>query len=463
MTNIGHHAVVLGASMSGLLTARVLADFYDTVTLVERDLLPVGYVNRRGVPQGRHVHALLAGGADIMEELFPGLLDELEHDGTPVFDADLAHTYLSFLGHLLCRTGRSAYPRRTYVPSRPFLEGHVRRRLRALANVTVLDGHDIAGVTTTAAQDRVTGARVADRRSGDEKTVTADLVVDATGRGSRTPAWLERLGYGRPAEEQVVVKVAYVSQLLRIPAGTMKEKAYLLGACPGRPTGMALFGCENDTWMFTVAAVAGVAPPDDPADMVACAEGFLPAQAVAALRDAEPLEDVARHGFPANRWHRYDKMRRFPAGLLVIGDAVCRFNPTYGQGMSVAALEAKALRDCLRQGKDDLARRFFKAATKPISVAWQLAVGGDLALPEIEGPRQLPVRLRNAYVDRLLAAAEADECLADMFMRVAAFLDPPSALLRPSIVCRVIVGNRRRRHRPSTVLAPRAHSYTSRG
>ncbi|WP_414687084.1 hypothetical protein [Mycobacterium sp.] len=163
------------------------------------------------------------------------------------------------------------------------------------------------------------------------------------------------------------------------------------------------------------------------------------------LQSAEPLGEVARYRTPSSRWRRYDKMRRFPAGLLVFGDAICSFNPIYGQGMTVAALEAVALDRCLRRGQDNLAPRFFRAAAKPIGVAWQLAVGGDLALPEIEGPRPLSVRLVNKYVDRVQTAAETNLAVAGQFLKVAGFSSPPASLFAPSVFFRVAAVNRRRR------------------
>src|SRR5271169_2100538 len=196
MAKLGEHAVVLGASMGGLLAARVLADFYANVTVVERDVLPTDPANRRGVPQGRHAHGLLRRGAQIIDELFPGFLTELVAAGAPVLgDGDLSKIWMSVAGHQLVRVGtvRDQQARTMYVPSRPFLECHVRRRLSAIPNVTILSGLDAAEMTSTPDRNRVTGVRVVNRQSGDEQELTADLVVDAMGRSAHTPAFLETL------------------------------------------------------------------------------------------------------------------------------------------------------------------------------------------------------------------------------------------------------------------------------
>jgi len=446
---LGDHAVVLGASMGGLLAARVLADFFRTVTVVERDVLPDDPANRRGVPQGRHAHALLPRGAQILDELFPGFLDELVVDGAPVLDdGELSKLYFTFGGHEMLRSGKAAIDHKamaTYVPSRPLLECHVRRRLQTIGNVTILEGHDVAELTSTADRGRVTGVRVVNRDGGAEKELTADLVIDAMGRGAHTPAFLESLGYGRPVEDHIVMHTTYASQPLWIAPGTLKEGIVLIGPVPGRPTGMVLLGCENDTWLFTVYGMVGREPTGDRAGMIAFAQEFGPPHVLAAVRAAEPLGEVARHRMPSSQRRRYDKMRRFPDGLLVFGDAICSFNPIYGQGMTVAALQASALRGCLRHGDRDLSRRFFRAAAKPIAAAWQLAAGADLALPEVEGPRPLSVRIANAYMDWVLTACESDAVVAGQFLKVNALVDPPSRLLHPTFIYRVATVNLRRR------------------
>jgi 2-polyprenyl-6-methoxyphenol hydroxylase-like FAD-dependent oxidoreductase len=436
MAKVGKHAVVLGASMAGLLAARTLADFFDTVTVVERDPLHDAGAARRGVPQGRHLHALLARGAQAIEEMFPGVLDELALDGAQYFDGqDMSRLYYDVGGHLMARTG-SAPSFTFYSTTRPFLEDHVRARLSGIPNVTLLDEHYIVALISTPDGRRVAGVRVFSRRTGEPATLSADLVVDATGRGARTPTWLESLGYDRPREERVVMQLTYASQLMRMATDAPRELAFLIGIVPGRPRGAGLLHCENDTWLLTVMGIAGHEPPSDLAGMCDFVDDCAPAHLMAAVRGAEPIGEPVRHKTPCSRWRRYDEMRRFPDGLVVTGDAICSFNPIYGQGMTVAALEALALRDCLARGTDDLARRFFRAAAVPIRQAWQLSTNPDLALPEVDGTPTLIARIFNRYVDRILAAAESDSATADQFIRVTSLVDPAIRLLRPSMVWR---------------------------
>lgn len=444
MATIGKHAVVLGASMGGLLAARALADYFDTVTLVERDVLPDGPVQRRGVPQGRHAHGLLSGGLRALAELFPGLPEELAADGATVLDgAKLSLVSLTFGGHRLNLNGQPSSPMESYLASRPFLEAHVRDRVQAIDNVRILDGHDAVELLMDDTR-RVTSVLVAPRSGGTGQAIAADLIVDAMGRAGRTPAFLESAGFGRPVEDRIAVQVAYSSQLMRFAGNAPRDQLTLVGAVPERPCGGSLFAYENETWLLTTAGMNGQEPPADLAGMIDFVEDLFPADTIAALRSAEPLGAVATFRYPASVRRRYERMPRFPDGLLVFGDAICSFNPVYGQGMSVAALEALALRDCLARGGDELGRRFLRAAAGCVNTAWQMACGADLALPQIPGPRPMSVRLSNWYTERVLTAAEDDPVVTEAFFRVMNLVDPPSRLMHPSIVRRVAAGASRR-------------------
>ena len=446
-SQIGDRAVVLGASMAGLLAARVLTEAYGQVTVIDRDELPETPTHRRGVPHGRHIHALGARGQQVLEELFPGLTAELVEDGAPAGDMLTdARFYLS--GHRLhqARTGLMLL-----CASRPFLEGHVRARVRALPNLRFLDRCDVVGLATTPDGRRVTGARVLRRADGSaEELLGADLVVDASGRGSRTPGWLETLGYPRPEREEVQIGLGYATRTYRLPPDALDGTLAILDAAtPQLPRTGALQRLEGDRWMLTLAGILGDHPPTDPDGFLEFARSLRFPDIYEAVREAEPLDDPVGFRFPASVRHHYERLDRFPSGFLAVGDAVCSFNPIYGQGMSVAALEALTLRRHLKRGIEPQPRRWFRDLARVVDVPWDMSAGGDLLFPGVPGRRTLKIRLLGGYLSRLHAAAADDAHLATAFIRVAGLVAPPQSLLSPGIALRVLRGGRARRRPPA--------------
>ncbi|MFC6021985.1 FAD-dependent oxidoreductase [Plantactinospora solaniradicis] len=433
------HAVVVGASMAGLLAARALSETYERVTVLERDSLPTGPAPRRGVPQSRQLHVLLSRGAEVLDELLPGLTDDLVADGAIRLDPQIDTTYYL--------DGRAIAPAPSGMTvlgaSRPLVEHHVRQRVERLSNVAIRPGVDAVGLLTGRGGAAVTGVRT---NSSDAPELAADLVVNAAGRGARALTWLRDVGVTEPDRSRVEVEVVYVTRNYRWEPNHLDGRhGLLIVPMPGTPRGGAAVHMEGDRWTVALFGLIGDTPPVDDEGMLAFADSLPVNDLAKLLREAEPLDDPVQMRYPASeRWH-FEKQRRHLDGFLVVGDALCSFNPTYGQGMSVAAMEALILRDLTRARTAALPARFYSAAAKAIDAAWTLSVGSDLRFPEIDGRRTALDRTLASYLDRYRLAATVDPTLARTFLRVAQMLAPASAMVAPGHLIRVFRGSRRAR------------------
>lgn len=428
-------AVVIGAGISGLLIARVLSETYQRVTVLDRDGLPAEPRARRGVPQSRQIHALLARGSDALDELFDGFSAELEAGGALRGDSQEA-TRWYVDGHRL-HPGNADLP--VVAVSRPFLEHLVRRRVEALPRVQLKDSTNVVGLLTSTRGDRVSGVRIRDVATGDEQDLAADLVVDAAGRASRAPVWLRELDFPVPVESTVRADVVYVTQNYRYEPHLLDG---LIGvavtAYPGHPRSGIAVRQEGDVLLVTLTGMFGADPGTEREGLIAFADSLSAPELTEVLRFAQPLDEPLKMRHPGSTRVHYERLRRFPAGYLVVGDAICSLNPIYGQGMTVAGLEALELRRLLADGTDDLGRRFFGATAGIIGTAWGMSTAGDLRFPEMEGTRSPFSGLANRYLARYYRAAEVDARLGATFLRVSNMIDPPRTLLSPKTVLRVL-------------------------
>ncbi|PKW00341.1 2-polyprenyl-6-methoxyphenol hydroxylase [Streptomyces sp. 1222.5] len=438
MTNrVGERAVVLGGSMAGLLAARVLADSYDEVLVVERDTITGTTTARKGVGQGRHVHGLLARGQQILDELFPGFTDEAVEAGVPTGDLGELRWFFN---------GRRLSPGTTGLicvsATRPVLESRVRERVAALPGVVLLERHDIAGLVADDTRDTVTGVRVQSQEAGaQERTIEADLVVDATGRGSRTPLWLEDFGYERPDEERIRIDLSYTTRKFRLRDDAVLDGDLSINpvSSPSHRRGAFLSRIEGG---LVVVSLTGVLGDSAPADLPGFLEWTrtLPVSDIHdVIHDAEPVDDGAVFRYPASQRRRYERLSRFPNRFLVLGDAACSFNPVYGQGMTVAALETLVLREHLSRGEVD-PKAFLADIAQVIEVPWQFSAGADLGYPEVEGERTPEWEASGAFMAALHAAAVVDGEVTATFMRVAGLVATPDALMSPDMLRRVEEG-----------------------
>jgi 2-polyprenyl-6-methoxyphenol hydroxylase-like FAD-dependent oxidoreductase len=424
------HAIVIGGSMGGLVAARVLSDHFEQVTIIDRDTFPEVGAQRRGVPQGVHTHGLLASGRSMLENLFPGISDELIQKGAPAGDV-LADSRWFFEGGCLsrCPSGLSGL-----LLSRPLLEGTVRRRLLAFPSIKARENCVVEALAASADNRRVTGVRV------QGETIPADLVLDSTGRGSHSPAWLESLGFSKPEEDKIEVGIAYTTRLFRRRRADHLngDSAAVIPPTPHGKRGGVMLAQEGDRWTATLIGYSGQVAPSELDGFIEYAK-TLPAPYIhEVVSDAEPLEGVFTARFPASLRRRYEKLKSFPEGYLIFGDALCSFNPIYGQGMSVAAQESEALGQCLAGGDANLANRFFQRASTVVDTPWSIAAGADLRIPETIGPRNSGMTFINWYLGKLHKAAHRDPEASVAFLKVANLLAPPPSIMHPRVAMRVL-------------------------
>ncbi|MFI9203465.1 alpha/beta fold hydrolase [Streptomyces sp. NPDC053048] len=425
-------AIVLGGSMAGLFAARVLSESYAEVTVIDRDELTGVTGPRRGVPQGRHVHGLLSRGQQIIEELFPGLTDELTADGAA--RGDVGHDVRWYMNGEQLRRSRTGLVALT--SRRPFLERHVRDRVRALPGVTFLEQCDVLRLRAAPDRGRITGVWVLRQEPGSaEEVLDADLVVDTTGRGSRTPAWLEELGYPRVEEAKHRIGLGYTTGHYRMPESFYgDDMAVNAVASPDVPRGVIVSKVDGDRSVVTAYGILGDHPPTDTEGFLSFVKSLPVPGVYEALVEAEPLDELVAYRFPANLRRHYERMTRFPDGLLVMGDAVCSFNPSYAQGMTVSALQALSLRGHLREGSEPEPLRYFRDLAKDaVDGAWSMSLSGDLAFPGVEGERTEEILAGHAYLGRVQAAAVHDPAVAGALTRVIGLVDSPDALTTPEI------------------------------
>jgi 2-polyprenyl-6-methoxyphenol hydroxylase-like FAD-dependent oxidoreductase len=437
---LGQHAVVIGGSLAGLLVGRVLADHFERVTIAERDPAPDTPTPRQGVPQGQHIHALLVGGSTVIARLFPGFFEDLVAQGSTVLDFSTNDVRWFHHGVWKIPANKAI---RMYAQTRPFLEWHVRRQLGTHSRVDFRHACEVTGLLMAADRSRVTGVRVHCDSGGEEEAVAADLVVDATGRGSPAPRWLAAHDYQPPEEISIGIHLAYASRLYHSPPEVRRDwKAIVIN--PKAPHGTKyglIFPIEGERWMVTLAGVLHDDPPGDDAGFLEFARRLDRPEVYEAIAEARPLGPIAVYRFPTYRRRHYERLSQFPASFLVVGDAICSFNPIYGQGMSVCALEADLLDRCLGESPRQsgqlpagLSQRFFNRAATIVDNPWGMATGADFLYPQTEGTRPLGTSLLSWYNKQLLEVSAWNATVVTRFYEVMHFLRPPTALFHPYVL-----------------------------
>ncbi|MEG4493799.1 FAD-dependent monooxygenase [Microcoleus sp. D3_18_C4] len=443
------HAIIIGGSLAGLLASRVLAKHFDRVSIVERDFFPEKPAPRPGIPQSRHLHILLNRGKMILEEFFPGLENELVAAGAPSLDprsigwfspAGWAPQFSPDLNDLI-------------MFSRDLLDWQIRRRLAENTNVHFLQGGTVTGLLANASHTEVAGVsvRFRDRHNPSNihtENLYADLVVDAGGKVSKTPKWLKSLGYEPPQETVINAFVGYASRIYKC-SGKLSETApvFVSLAPPVRTRGGAIFPIEGNRWLVTLDGGDRDYPPTDEAGFVKFARSLPTPTIYDAIKDAEPITPIYSYRGTENRWRHYERLRRSPENLIIIGHAVCAFNPIYGHGMTVAALDAQMLDECLQKQRErypegDLtgfAREFQQKLAKLHTIPWMFAISQDSRYPGSTGAKlNLATRLTIDYMDLVLKVLVPDAKVCQAFVEVVHMIESPAVLFSPSIALKAI-------------------------
>ncbi|MFV2174377.1 FAD-dependent oxidoreductase [Actinomadura sp. LOL_016] len=435
---IGDRVIVLGGSLTGLFAAGALAESYREVVLVDRDQLVGVREARRGAPQARHINGLLAAGSRAMEDLFPEITAQMVTAGCPLTDlAGTVRWYFNGRALAQARAGLTNVAAR-----RPIMEAHVRERVQGFGNVVFMEGYDILGLVTSTDGTTVTGARVQSRAEGAaEEELTADLVIDATGRGSRTPVWLEQLGYGRVEEEGTKIGLGYGTRHYRPRREVFgKDHSVVCVASADSPRGAICTKTDDGLLELTTYGILGDHPPLDPEGFTGFVKTLAAPEIHEAIIDAEPLDDPVLFRFPTTMRRRYERMSRFPANFLVMGDAICTPNPVFAQAQTLAALEAVALRKRVRSGVPPESGEFMRVAGRIVDPAWELTEGINLTFPGVEGRRTGKLKFMHSYMRMLQTAATRDASITEAFMRSAGLVDSPQSLMRPGLAWRVLRG-----------------------
>lgn len=438
-------ALIIGASAAGLFAAAALAE-YANVTVVERDTLPEGPAARRGVPQARHAHLVWSGGVRAFDDLLPGVVQDVVAKGGRL---------VRIMGDMVSRAPNEIWFRRftathhrNLVSSRDLLDSVLREHVLRLDSVTLRQNTTALGLEGDAG--RVTGLRV--RSSNQETTLTADLVVDASGRGSHASSWLTDLGLPAVTKREVNAGVVYATRLYKAPgkAAAMNFPLVNVQANPAKAPGQGgiILPVEDDRWIVTLLGTRGGEPTSDPDAFVPFALGLGDPIIGELLKDAEPLGDVATSRSTSNLRRYYEKMPQWPDGFVALGDAIAGYNPVYGHGLSVAAQCATAVRDVLRSSNGlttpGTARLLQRAAARPVGAAWDLAVGQDAFYPgATDTPPTTVERLLARYVDRCVETGARNPRALGALLDVMSLERPPTRLFSADMLWPMLFGPKR--------------------
>ena len=431
-------AVVIGGSIAGLLTARVLAESFESVTIIESDKLPIEPDKRKGVAQSVQPHVLFTKGYRILEELFPGIGDDLSAAGA--LSIDWAREFHVYIQGKWSSNSKEPSDIVSFTCSRPLLEWVIRKRLRQFSNVHFLEQHRVIGLLTDSNSSHITGLRLKPLVKDGYEKFTASLVVDAGGRRSNAPQWLKDLGFKAPPETVINPYLGYATRRYKKPSGFKQDwKVMLISQEPplGKRLGY-LASIEGDEWIATLGGYGGDFPPLDDKGFLEFASSLLSNKFYETIKNAEPVSPIYAHRATANRQRHYEQID-LPDGFVTLGDAVCALCPVYGQGMTISALSAMVLKDWLEEDKL-IPNKFQKKLAKSNNYHWMVATASDSRFPTTAGrSNPNPVsKFLGWYNLRLMQTINQDADLYTLFIEISHLLKSPLALYHPRVLLKVL-------------------------
>jgi 2-polyprenyl-6-methoxyphenol hydroxylase-like FAD-dependent oxidoreductase len=450
---LGKHAVVIGGSISGLLTSRMLSNYFEKVTVIERDRFPENVASRKGFPQASHIHSLMLRGRIILDELFPGIEEELIHLGAQRFDMGSDMTWLTPAGW-----GKNWISGLDIIAfSRDLLDWIIRNRLKEFSNISILEGCQVKELI--AHENKIKGVSLYTKSLDSNDTssiriIDADLVVDASGNSSKAPQWLKTLGLIPPSESVVDPSLKYATRLYRmssLPSRAWKA-FYVQPAPPISNRGAITFSIEGDRCIFSFMLSGEQIPPKTEEEFLEFASSLENNEIYRVIKNAEALSPVAIYHAPANRRRYYEYMKEFLEGFVVLGDAVCTLSPIYGQGMTVAALGVKLLDKCLQlqlekqpENLIGLASLFQKQLSKINNIPWDFVISQDERYPNCKSSiyRQSPTSMLKAYLmrwylDQVIKLTTYNTKVRMTLFEVMHMVKTPEAFFQPEVLLPVL-------------------------
>jgi 2-polyprenyl-6-methoxyphenol hydroxylase-like FAD-dependent oxidoreductase len=435
------HAIVLGGSFAGLMTAKVLSSHYQQVTVVEKDKVHHCPESRKGQSHTRHLHGLLPTALHILSTYFPGLIEEIHDHGGVVNDFGTSMNWYTHGGFkknvFLGIPGVSL--------SRPLLEYLVRERVLSVPNIMLIDNTTVKDYLYQPDQQKISGVIVEGKEGMLPGNIEADLVVDCSGRGSRTPQWLKEMGYGEVPVDEVKINVTYTTRLYQRDPDDFRSRTWM--ACtpeaPAERRNGAVFPIEGNRWIISVGGWHGEKAATEEDEFLDFLKTLPNPNIYDIASTCQPISDIIQYRYPISIKKNYEKMRRFPLGLLILGDAISSFNPVYGQGMASVGLQAVELDKLMGQNVDErrLAKTYFKRIVKIKNKLWEMSTGEDFRFAETAGTRPFAINLINKYVSLVHRATNRDEKVCKAFLKVMGLIAPSLILFSPSILWRTLRAN----------------------